>query len=108
MERSREDILAGGRAEFVVQRDAAGHRLYLDAEGREMDIDGRDVALTIDAHVQDLAETALARAVEHNNGRAGSCVVVDVESVITSYSIHYTKLYDSSSSSSQGFSPLMR
>jgi len=78
VERSRDGVLAGGKAEFVVQRDAAGRRLYLDAEGREMDIDGRDVTLTIDAHIQDLAEAALARAVEHHNGRAGTCLVVDV------------------------------
>lgn len=78
VERARNSDLAGGRAEYVVQRDAAGRRLFLDAEGREMDIDGRDVTLTIDAHIQDLAEAALARAVEHNNARAGTCLVVDV------------------------------
>ncbi|EPR44454.1 penicillin-binding protein transpeptidase [Desulfovibrio sp. X2] len=78
VERSMDDSLAGGKAEFVVQRDAVGHRLYLDAQGREMDIDGHDVTLTIDAHIQDLAETALANVVTKYNARAGVCIVVDV------------------------------
>lgn len=80
VERSMDPVLAGGRADFLVQRDAAGNRLYLDDQGREVNIRGRDVVLTLDAHIQDLAETALSRAVEHFNGRAGVCVVVDVAS----------------------------
>ncbi len=80
VERSMDSVLAGGRADFLVQRDASGNRLYLDDQGREVNIRGRDVVLTLDAHIQDLAETALARSVEHFNGRAGVCVVVDVAS----------------------------
>ncbi len=80
LERSFDGELAGRTAEIVLARDAAGHRLYLDAEGREMDIDGRDVRLTIDVQVQTEAETALARAVTQYGASWGGCLVIDVPS----------------------------
>lgn len=69
-----------GKARFVVQRDASGRRLYLDAHGREMDINGKDVRLTIDTHIQNTAEQALAASVEKFHGTAGIVVVVEVKS----------------------------
>lgn len=72
--------LSGRKARFVVARDGSGERLFLDQEGREVDIDGRDVTLTIDAHIQDMAESALARTVTTFDGRAGMCLVVEVDS----------------------------
>lgn len=80
LERAYESVLAGKTAEFVVQRDASGRRLYLDAHGREVDIDGDAIRLTLDGHVQDLAEAALAEAVVKGRARWGSCLVVEVES----------------------------
>jgi cell division protein FtsI (penicillin-binding protein 3) len=74
-----DERMAGGRAKFVVQRDASGRRLYLDAQGKEMNIRGQDVRLTIDTVVQDAAEQALAEAVNKYNGRSGMAVVVRVE-----------------------------
>jgi cell division protein FtsI (penicillin-binding protein 3) len=74
-----DDRMAGGRAKFVVQRDAAGRRLYLDAQGKEMNIRGQDVRLTIDTVVQDAAEQALSEAVTKFNGRSGMAIVVRVE-----------------------------
>ncbi|HNR32191.1 MAG TPA: DNA-directed RNA polymerase subunit beta, partial [Candidatus Hydrogenedentes bacterium] len=57
----------------------SGRRLYLDAQGREMNIKGQDVRLTIDTVVQDAAEQALADAVNKFNGRSGMAMVVRVE-----------------------------
>jgi len=74
-----DERMAGGRAKFVVQRDASGRRLYLDAQGREMNIKGQDVRLTIDTVVQDAAEQAVADAVQRYNGRSGMAMVVRVE-----------------------------
>jgi len=74
-----DERMAGSKAKFVVQRDAAGRRLYLDAQGREMNIRGQDVRLTIDTVVQDAAEQSLADAVHKFNGRSGMAVVVRVE-----------------------------
>lgn len=72
--------LSPGKAEFVVQRDATGRRLYLDAHGREVDINGKDVRLTIDTHIQHAAEQSLATSIAKYEARAGIVLVVDVKS----------------------------
>ncbi|WP_319541953.1 penicillin-binding transpeptidase domain-containing protein [uncultured Pseudodesulfovibrio sp.] len=68
------------KAEFVVPRDATGHRMYLDSHGREVDINGLDVRLTIDTHIQHAAEQALASSIAKYEARAGIVLVVDVKS----------------------------
>ncbi|MEF2145576.1 MAG: penicillin-binding transpeptidase domain-containing protein [Desulfovibrionaceae bacterium] len=80
MERAFENRLAGGRAEQVKLRDASGRRLYLDAQGREVDIDGQDIRLTIDTHIQDVTEQALSDAVKEFEAKAGMAIVVKVKS----------------------------
>ena len=81
LEKYFEPQLAGKKAKYVVQRDASGRRLYLDAQGREMaNADGADVRLTIDAQIQFFAEEALAKAVLDNKAKAGTCIVVHVKS----------------------------
>jgi cell division protein FtsI (penicillin-binding protein 3) len=81
LEKLYEPILAGKKAKYVVQRDASGRRLYLDAQGREMsNADGADVRLTIDSQIQYFAEEALAKAVTDNKAKAGTCIVVHVKS----------------------------
>lgn len=72
--------LQPGKARFVVQRDRKGHRFYLDGEGREVNINGQDVRLTIDTHIQHAAEQALAKSIAKYEARAGIVMVVDVES----------------------------
>ncbi len=80
MEKAFDERLAAKSAEFVVQRDASGRKLYLDAQGQELDTRGQDVTLTIDSHIQNSAEQALAKAVASHNGKWGVAVVADVES----------------------------
>lgn len=80
VEATFEERLAAGQAKLVVQRDAAGRRLYLDDQGREMDINGRDVRLSIDSHIQDLTEQALAEAVRKYEAQSGMAIVVHVKS----------------------------
>jgi len=80
MEKHFEERMAGRQAKYVVQRDATGRRLYLDDQGREMDIRGADVRLTLDTVIQDAAEQALADAVTRYNGRSGMALVIKVES----------------------------
>lgn len=80
IERIYNERLKPGKAEFVVQRDAKGSRLYLDAQGREMDVNGLDVRLTIDTHIQHAAEQALATSIAKYDARAGIVMVVDVDS----------------------------
>ncbi len=80
VEKRFDKRMVPGKAKFVVQRDASGRRLYLDAQGREMDINGKDVRLTIDRHIQNAAEQALSKAVDEYHGRAGVVIVVEVKS----------------------------
>ncbi|CCH48829.1 penicillin-binding transpeptidase domain-containing protein [Pseudodesulfovibrio piezophilus] len=80
IERVYNDRLKPGKAEFVVQRDAKGQRLYLDDLGREMNINGLDVRLTIDTHIQHAAEQSLAKTIAKYDARAGIVMVVDVDS----------------------------
>ncbi|WP_272699310.1 penicillin-binding transpeptidase domain-containing protein [Desulfovibrio sp. Fe33] len=75
-----DKLLSPSKAEFVVQRDATGRRLYLDAHGREIDVNGKDVRLTIDTHIQHAAEQALANSIAKYDARAGIVLVVDVAS----------------------------
>jgi cell division protein FtsI (penicillin-binding protein 3) len=80
MERQFDQLLAPGRARVTVQRDAAGRTLYLDDEGNQIQAqDGKPVTLTIDAHVQAMAETALAAAINEYDAKSGACLVVEVD-----------------------------
>jgi len=81
LEKSFDQVLAGKKAKYVVERDASGRRLYLDDQGVEMaHADGADVRLTIDTQIQYFAEEALAKAVTDNHAKAGTCIVVHVKS----------------------------
>ncbi|KAB1442141.1 penicillin-binding transpeptidase domain-containing protein [Pseudodesulfovibrio senegalensis] len=80
IEKRFDKHMTPGKAKFVVQRDASGRRLYLDAQGREVNINGAPVQLTIDRHIQNAAEQALAGAVDEYHGKAGVVVVVEVQS----------------------------
>lgn len=80
IERQFDKRMTPGKAKFVVQRDASGRRLYLDAQGREMDINGQDVHLTIDSHIQESAEQALAASVNEFHASSGVVVAVEVKS----------------------------
>ncbi|WP_419786892.1 penicillin-binding transpeptidase domain-containing protein [Pseudodesulfovibrio sp.] len=80
IERVYNDRLKPSKAQFVVQRDGKGQRSYTDAQGREMDINGLDVRLTIDTQIQHAAEQALAKSIAKYGARAGIVLVVDVDS----------------------------
>ncbi|WP_207261689.1 penicillin-binding transpeptidase domain-containing protein [Desulfovibrio sp. Huiquan2017] len=80
IERVYDKMLSPSKAEFVVQRDATGRLLYLDAHGREIDVNGADVRLTIDTHIQHAAEQALANSIAKYEARAGIVLVVEAKS----------------------------
>lgn len=75
-----DEVLAGKKATYIAQRDASGRRMYLDAQGREEDLGGQNVTLTLDAQIQFFAEEALAKAVTSFNGKSGMALVVHVPS----------------------------
>ena len=78
IEKEFNDRLAGRKAQFVVQRDASGRRLYLDAMGHEVDVRGKDVHLTIDSHLQSIAENALVDAIKKFEAKWGAAIIVEV------------------------------
>ena len=78
IEKAYDEILAGRKATFVAMRDASGRRMYMDAQGREEDLRGRNVTLTLDAQIQFFAEEALAATVKNFNGKTGMALVVHV------------------------------
>ena len=63
----------------IVQRDATGRRFYLREAGVSEPC-GEDLTLTLDAHLQFIAEDAIARAVREYDARWGGAMVVEVES----------------------------
>lgn len=79
LEAALDLYLAGKQSDFIVERDARGGKLYLDATGQEVDIRGKDVRLTLDATVQYTAEEALEKAVKEHNAKWGGCLVIKVD-----------------------------
>ena len=80
LERSFQSRLVGLRTSFTVGRDASGRHLYLDGEDAGRDVAGTDLALTLDAEIQCMAERALEKAVSGWGGQWGGLMVLDVAS----------------------------
>ena len=80
LELAFNDVLSGQQKRRVMQRDAAGRRLYSGSQAAMEDLTGEDVVLTIDTQVQYFAESALLESVEAFGARWAGCVVVDVPS----------------------------
>ncbi len=80
VERAFNDHLTGQSTRQVVQRDAAGRRLYMDGAEFASGLKGKELRLTLDSQIQFFAEDALSTAVRRYEGTWGGCIVVDVES----------------------------
>jgi cell division protein FtsI (penicillin-binding protein 3) len=78
LELAFDEYLTGQSTRQVVQRDAAGRRLYMDGAGFAEGLKGKTLRLTLDAQIQFFAEDALAAAVRRYEGAWGGCLVVDV------------------------------
>lgn len=78
LELTQDQLLSGQDSKFVVQRDAAGRRLYLNGAERDGTIDGQDVRLTLDAQIQYFAEEALSEAVTAFEADWGGVIMADV------------------------------
>jgi cell division protein FtsI (penicillin-binding protein 3) len=80
LELAFNDSLSGQQKSRVLQRDAAGRRLYSASTAEMEDLAGDDLALTIDTQVQFFAESALRGGAEAFGARWAACMVVDVPS----------------------------
>ncbi|WP_167590330.1 penicillin-binding transpeptidase domain-containing protein [Oceanidesulfovibrio indonesiensis] len=80
LELAYDKHLAGKNIRLQVQRDAKGNVLRFDHSVDDVaSIRGGDITLTIDAHVQLMAQEELAKAVTESGGKQGGCLVVDLE-----------------------------
>lgn len=82
-EKSFESVLQGDRGRQLIEVDAVGRprRVILDSDP----VPGRDVVLTIDSEVQQIAEKALAEAMadahkdKFTKARAGAAIAIEVK-----------------------------
>ncbi len=78
LELAYDDRLAGDAVRLTVQRDARGALLRFGPGAALSEIKGEDLHLTIDVHIQLLAQEALKKTVEAHKAKWGGAVVVDV------------------------------
>ena len=78
LEKSLNETLSGQQKRKVLQRDAAGRRLYSGNASDFEKLSGDDVRVTLDTQVQFFAEQALVSGVEKFGANWAGCLVVDV------------------------------
>jgi len=73
-----EEDLQGKQREIKITRDARGRAIDLASEmGRQEDLMGNDIVLTIDRRLQFIAERELGKTVKEYRAKSGSVVVLD-------------------------------
>ena len=72
LEASFDDQLVGRSSKVLVHRDATGHMLYLNSEVDDDAARGHDIRLTLDAHIQFVAEDAIGRTVKKYQANCGA------------------------------------
>jgi cell division protein FtsI (penicillin-binding protein 3) len=79
LERLLDSLLAGTPGSAVVLKDRAGREYESPARVIAQPIPGNDVALTIDAELQEIAQRALDDALERMDAEGGDVVMLDPE-----------------------------
>lgn len=77
IEQSYDSILRGVDGKKIVEIDASGKNVSILTEIGA--ISGKDVVLTLDAQLQQVAYEALSAGIGKNNARAGALVITNVE-----------------------------
>jgi cell division protein FtsI (penicillin-binding protein 3) len=77
LELAFEDELSGQSSRLGGLRDARGRKLLMQGSGDAVERQGAAVTLTLDRHLQYVAEKALAKAVSEARGVGGMAVVLD-------------------------------
>ena len=77
VERTFEDVLAGGVMEVEALRDAHGQPILGEAIPELEELEGAALVLTIDSRIQRIAEREIERAVLEFRARTGIAVVMD-------------------------------
>jgi cell division protein FtsI/penicillin-binding protein 2 len=79
-EHAFDERLSPREGRLTYLRDARRKALWIEPAGYEPGDDGRDVRLSIDLVIQDIADRHLARGVERHNAGGGRVVVLDCTS----------------------------
>ena len=77
LELALDAALTGTPGEAVVLKDTRGRRFVSPSRMEREPVPGRDVYLTIDAELQEIAERALEEAVAEYEARGGDVVILD-------------------------------
>jgi cell division protein FtsI (penicillin-binding protein 3) len=77
LERALDSVLAGRPGQAVLLRDGRGRVYESPARLRALPVPGDDVFLTLDATMQEIAEVAIAEAIERLHAAGGDVVVLD-------------------------------
>jgi len=78
IERYLDDQLSGQPTTFTFQRDALGRSLYGEKALLQRQHYGRDVVLTLDKHLQYVAERELAAAMQEHEAHNGFILLMDI------------------------------
>ena len=77
VEQSMDTVLAGQPGRDVVARDNRGHEIPGQVVTVDPPVPGRDLVLTIDRDLQEIAEEKLAAALDTTGARGGDIVITD-------------------------------
>src|SRR5690606_27007204 len=78
LEHTYDSLLRGQSGKKLVRFIAGG--VYVPVEGYEIEPEqGKDIVTTLDVNIQDIAESALLRALTGNEAMHGTCIVMEVK-----------------------------
>ncbi len=78
LEHTYDSLLKGQSGKKLVRFIAGG--VYVPVEGYEIEPEqGKDIVTTLDVNIQDIAESALLRALTGNEATHGTCIVMEVK-----------------------------
>jgi cell division protein FtsI (penicillin-binding protein 3) len=77
LERELDSLLAGTPGQAVVIKDGRGRELESPGRLQSFPVPGHDVVLTLDVTLQDIAEVALAEAIDRWRADGGDVVMLD-------------------------------
>lgn len=77
IERTFNALLSGETGKRLMRYTAGS---YIPVEGAEVDpVNGKDIVLTLDTYIQDMAENALMKMLVNNNSLHGTVIVMETE-----------------------------
>jgi cell division protein FtsI (penicillin-binding protein 3) len=79
LEGKYNDRLTGEKGEVVVQKIAGGIRIPIDSKEDIAPQPGKDIYTTIDVNLQDVAEDALYRALNHHKAEHGCVILMETK-----------------------------